>query len=201
MSQLIPVRVLLIDDDPAVRRNVGQWLREDGCDLVAAADANEGQTLLTTQDFHAVLVDLHLPDGGGTAAIQTARRTGAGTRVIALGAFPEAREVIAVIRDGAHDFLEKPLNPVMLRTALERQLAERGVLARTEAEFNRRLGARLRLVRTGAGRTLADVAEGCGLTAAQLSQIELGKSATSTWTLARICAALRTPLITIIREL
>ncbi|GAG42397.1 unnamed protein product, partial [marine sediment metagenome] len=86
-------------------------------------------------------------------------------------------------------------------TSLERQLGEMGITARTEAEFNRRLGARVRALRTGAGRKLNEVAAAADITSAQLSQIELGKTATTTWTLARICSALQTPPTSVFSEL
>jgi DNA-binding Xre family transcriptional regulator len=101
--------------------------------------------------------------------------------------------VIAALRAGARDVLEKPIQQPALLDAIGRQLAEIGVSVRCEEEYNQRLGARLRTVRLEASRTLHEVADVCGLSAAQLSHIELGKTGTSNWTLARICSALHTP--------
>lgn len=194
MIRIIPVRTLIIDDDPAVCRKVSDWLRESGCDVVTFTKPSEGLAHATRAPGQVALVDLRLAGADGVEVIAALRSAAPQMRIIALSAFPEARQVIAAMRAGARDLLEKPLHKGPLLEALERQLAEAGVGVRSEQEFNRRLGARIRAVRTQADLTLADVAAECGLTAAQLSQIELGKSATSTWSLARICSALDTPL-------
>jgi len=143
--------------------------------------------------------DRRLPEIEGVEVIAALREASPATRVIAMSAFPEVAQVIAAMRAGAGDVLEKPIQPEALRQALERQPADAGLHVRSEQDFNQRLGGQVRSVRAQAGRTLADVAEQCGLTAAQLSQIELGKTATTTWTLARIAAALGTPLEKLMR--
>lgn len=194
MMRTMPVRALVIDDDTAVCRQVVGWLHEADCDAVSFTQADEGVRYAREVRCQVALVDLRLAEADGVDVIAALHRDVPETRLIALGAFPDAPLIIRALRAGARDVLEKPVQPGPLRAAVERQLAEGGLIVRNEQEFNQRLGARLRGLRTAANRTLADVAEQCGLTVAQVSQIELGKSATSTWTLARLAAALRTPL-------
>lgn len=194
MMRMIPVRVLVIDDEEAVCRRVGTWLREAACDVVTFTDPAEGLAHASRATCHVALVDLRLAGADGLEVLTTLRQTAPDTRLIAMSAFPEVGHVIAALRAGARDLLEKPVQQAALLEAVERQLLDAGVGIRSEQDFNQRLGARLRAVRTAADRTLADIANDCGLTVAQLSQIELGKSATSTWTLARIASALKTPL-------
>jgi len=201
MLRVIPVRVAVIDDDPAVCRKLGTWLRENGCDAVTFTSPEEGRTHIAAAPCQVALVDLRLSSGSGTELIAWLRRECPTLRIVALSAFPEVELVTAAMRAGANDLLEKPIQPEALREVLDRQLAQSGIPVRSEEEFNRRLGARLRAVRAQRERTLSDVAERCGLTAAQLSQIELGKTATTTWSLARICAALETPLEQLFRGL
>jgi len=105
------------------------------------------------------------------------------------------------VEAGAAELMEKPIEREPLLRTLQRQLAHVGILGRNEPEFNCRLGARLRELRTQAGRTQNEVAEAIGITPAQLSQIELGKTATSTWTLARLAGTLRVPLGTVFNSL
>ena len=201
MMRLIPVRVLVIDDDDAVCRKAGGWLREAACDVVTFTSATEALAHAARAAGQVAFVDLHLAGADGVEVIATLRQSAPHMRVVALCAFPDPRQIIAAVRAGARDLLEKPIQREALLAALERQLAEVGVSVRSEEEFNRRLGARLRAVRTQAERTQADVAAECGVTVAQLSQIELGKSGTSTWGLARIAAALKTPLGELLAEL
>ncbi len=192
MMRLIPVRVLVIDDDEAVCRKVGTWLTEAAYDVVTFSDPAAGLAHAEKAACQIALVDLRLPDTDGVKLISVICQVAPRTRVLALAAFPEATQVIAAVRAGARDILEKPIQGPVLLAAIERQLVALGVCVRSEEEYNRRLGARIRAARAAAGLTLNDVAGTCGLSAAQLSHIELGKTATSTWSFARICSTLRT---------
>lgn len=193
MPRLIPVRVLVIDDDDAVCRRLAQWLTDAAYDVATFCDRQAALEYAQRVESRVALVDLRLPDADGAQVIRELRHVSPATRIIALAAFPEVREVIAAVRAGARDVLEKPLSAPIVLEALERQLVEIGVSVRTEEDYNRRLGARIRQARAAAGLTLQSVARECGLSEAQLSAIELGRTATSTWTLARICSALRIP--------
>jgi DNA-binding NtrC family response regulator len=201
MMRIIPVRTLVIDDDDAVCRKVGGWLRESACDVVTFTDPDAALTHASRAPGQVGLIDLRLGGTDGVSVVAALGKAAPEMRLIAMSAFPDAKQVIAAMRAGARDLLEKPIQREALLAALERQLAEVGVQVRSEDEFNRRLGARVRSVRSQAKRTLAAVAGDCGLTVAQLSQIELGKSATSTWGLARICSALATPMDRLLRDL
>jgi FixJ family two-component response regulator len=191
---LTPVRVLVIDDDDGVCRRLGGWLREAAFDVVAFTNAEEGLAHVRQAPCQLAIVDLLLGVTLGTDVIAQLRALAVPPRVIALAAFPEVKQVRAAMHAGATELLEKPVQREALLGAVEHELAQLGLWPRAEEELNRRVGARLRALRTAADRTLNDLAAECGLTAAQLSQIELGKSATTTWSLARICGALRLPL-------
>lgn len=201
MKHRIPIRTLVIDDDEAICRRLQGWLGAAAYDVMTATAAADGLRLAERVNFELALVDLRMPEQDGAEVIASLHNVSPRTRVVAMSAFPDPQQVIAAMRAGASDLLEKPIQEPALLAALDRQLAEVGCSARTEGEFNRRLGARLRNLRRERGLTLTQVTEACGITAAQLSQIELGKTATTTWTLARICGALRTPLDTVFAEL
>lgn len=190
MKRRISVRVLVIDDDQALCRQIVKWLEGADFDVDCTADASEARSRLRAERYLLALVDLRLPDVDSAGLIRQLRAESKVLRIIAMTAFPDTKDVIAAFRAGASDLLEKPLDNDSLIAALDRQLVELGITARTEPEFNRKLGSRLRERRTEVGQKLQEVAEVAGITAAQLSQIELGKTATTTWTLARICGAL-----------
>ncbi len=197
----IPVRALIIDDDASVCRRLHGWLEQAGYTVVSFTDPLDGLRHAAQSPCHVALVDLRLPGTDGAEVISSLHRQCPQARIVAMTAFPETRQVIGAVRAGARDLLEKPVQPDHLLAALERQLAEAGIAGRTEEEFNRRVGARLRELRLRAGRTLAAVSAEAGVSAAQISQIELGRNAASTWTLARICAALRVPMAALFENL
>ncbi len=190
----IRVRVLVIDDDAAVCRRLAEWLTRSNYEPMTFTDPRRGLGHAARRPCELALIDLILPDEDGVAIITQLRTICPRARPIAMSAFPQAKQVRRAIRAGARDLLEKPVEREQLLRTLDRHLAEMGLPALTEAEFNRRLGARLRALRRAIPLTQQQVAEQAGITAAQLSQIECGKTATSTWTLARVAGTLRVTL-------
>lgn len=201
MMRVIPVRVLVIDDDDAVCRQLSTWLTEAAYDVVTFTDPAVGLAHVKKAAGQIALVDLHLPDTDAVELMRALGRAAPRMRVLALAAFPEAAQLIAAVRAGARDILEKPIQSSALLAAIERQLVALGVCVRSEEEYNRRVGARVRAARAAVNLTLNDVAGACGLSATQLSHIELGKTATTTWSLARICSALRTTPTALLEDL
>ncbi len=200
MRDRIRVRTLVIDDDETVCRRVSGWLDAQGYEVATFTDPGAGVEHAERNACDLALVDLRLPDADGVDVIGRLHEVSPATRVVAMSAFPRADQVRRAIRAGARDLIEKPIQQPTLLRALQRQLTEIGIPARREARFNERLGARLRQLREERQRTQRDLAEAVGITPAQLSQIELGKTATTTWTLARIGGALRVPLARVFEE-
>jgi sigma-B regulation protein RsbU (phosphoserine phosphatase) len=194
MKDRIPVRTLVIDDDESVCRRVSGWLEAEAYEVAAFTDPRAGLEHAARDTCDLALVDLRLPDADGVEVIARLGEVSPRTRVVAMSAFPQAEQVRRAVRAGARDLIEKPVSQPALLQVLQRQLAEIGIPVRTETEFNRRLGSRLRRLRREAHRTQRELAASVGITPAQLSQIELGKTATTTWTLARIGGALKVPL-------
>ncbi|MBI5865615.1 MAG: response regulator [Planctomycetes bacterium] len=194
MKDRIPVRALVIDDDQSVCHRINEWLTAEEYDVFACTDSTTGLREAAAAPFDLALVDLRMPDVDGSDVIAALMKSSPQTRVLAMSAFPEREHVVRAMQAGACDLLSKPIQKPSLLDALGRQLAELGFAERTESAFNRRLGNRLREIRNAASRTQQDVAAAAGISAAQLSQIELGKTATTTWTLARICGAMKLSL-------
>lgn len=194
MDDRLSARVVVIDDDEALCRRIVGWLTPERYDVATFQALDGGLTHVQNAPPEIVLVDLRLPETQGVEHLQALANAAPRGRILATAAFPEARMVIGAMRAGAADLLEKPLQRASLLEAVERHVRALGYVDRSENAFNRRLGARLRAVRQDRGRTLSQAAQDAGITSAQLSQIELGRSATSTWTLARICGALRCQL-------
>lgn len=200
MAARIRIRVLIVDDEDAVCRRLRGWLEPRLFEVSTFQRGEEAIAYAARVPHEIALVDLRMSGMDGVQVIHALRGARPQTIAVAMAAFPEAPQVLAAVRAGAADLLEKPVQEPALLRLIDAQLARAGVVARDEAEFNRRLGQRVRLARQSADRTLEQVAEACGVSAAQISQIELGKTATTTWTLARICAALHVPLDRLFRD-
>jgi DNA-binding NarL/FixJ family response regulator len=110
-------RVLVVDDHELFRAGVRSEL-EDLVELVGdAATVDEAVQKIDELHPDVVLLDVHMPDGGGVEVI---RRTSAETRFLALSVSDAAEDVIAVIRAGARGYVTKTISGPELAEAIER---------------------------------------------------------------------------------
>src|SRR5688500_11874163 len=102
-----PSKILIVEDDPHIRRLVRSALQRAGHEAVEAATAREGLSLVDIEKPDAVLLDLGLPDRDGIELIQPIRaRTQAG--IIVISARDDTAEKVAALDLGADDYLTKP---------------------------------------------------------------------------------------------
>lgn len=78
------MRVLVIDDDEALRRVVRRMLEPDGHDVVEAEDGRAGLARFTRGDFDAVITDILMPEQEGVQTIMQIRASNAQVRIIAV---------------------------------------------------------------------------------------------------------------------
>jgi DNA-binding NarL/FixJ family response regulator len=116
----VTIRVYLVDDHGLFRSGVRAELR-NGVEVVGDAgtvlDAVAG-IAETAPDV--VVLDVHLPDGGGAAVIEGVAHAGVDTRFLALSVSDAADDVIAVIRAGARGYVTKTIAPSDLSEAIRR---------------------------------------------------------------------------------
>ena len=120
-----PVRVMIVDDHPVVRRGLRSFLEtQPGMEVVGeAADGREALRQLATGEPDLVLLDLHLPDASGSDLIPQMRRWNPAVKVLVLTGFAARHEVIPAIRAGADGYLLKDTDPDQLADAI-RELAD-----------------------------------------------------------------------------
>ncbi len=103
-------KVLIVDDDPAIRNVLSELLRALGHEAIACGTLEQGLTTAKRQDCDLVFLDLELPDGYGLDALPTfLRGSGAPQVIIITGAGTRNAAEIA-FRHGAWNFIVKPLN-------------------------------------------------------------------------------------------
>jgi DNA-binding NtrC family response regulator len=123
-------RLLLIDDDTAVRRTLELQLTRDGYLVETAADGVTGAEKGTSEPFDVVLLDLRLPKMDGFEVLQELKRRRPDLPVIVITAYDDMETAIEAIRLGAVDHLGKPLDLVELREVIQKAV-EMGELSRT----------------------------------------------------------------------
>jgi DNA-binding NarL/FixJ family response regulator len=114
------VRVVLVDDHALFRAGVRSEL--DGLvDVVGdAATVAEAVALIREQAPDVVLLDVHMPDGGGLAVLHEIAADAPATRFLALSVSDAAEDVIAVIRAGARGYVTKTISGADLADAVRR---------------------------------------------------------------------------------
>jgi DNA-binding NarL/FixJ family response regulator len=113
-------RVYLVDDHAMVRAGVRAELGDDVEVVGEAADVATAVTGIRETAPDVVLLDVHLPGGGGHAVLQSLRAELPGTRWLALSVSDAAEDVIAVIRAGARGYVTKTISGADLRDAVHR---------------------------------------------------------------------------------
>jgi DNA-binding NarL/FixJ family response regulator len=125
-------RVVIVDDHSLFRAGVRAELG-DQVDVVGEADDVEHATAtIAACDPDVVLLDVHLPGGGGQAVVTALRSTQPNVRVLAVSASDAPEDVIAVIRAGARGYVTKTISGPDLVDAVHR-------VAKGEAVFSPRL--------------------------------------------------------------
>ncbi len=119
-------KILVVDDDPNVQRGLEYTLRQEGYDVVLAADGAEGFRLYGSEAPDLVLLDVMLPRLDGYQVAEKIRAEEAGSRhvpIIMLTAEREVEQKVRGLRAGADDYLIKPFHPAELMARIKSLLA------------------------------------------------------------------------------
>ncbi|MBN1770114.1 MAG: sigma-54-dependent Fis family transcriptional regulator [Deltaproteobacteria bacterium] len=121
-----PARVLIVDDDRALRRLALDVLADAGHELLEAPDGARALQLLRERPVDVVVSDLRMPALDGLQLLAATRKLPDPPVVVLLTAFGSVPQAVEAMRLGAFDFMEKPLpSPAALRRTVERALRER----------------------------------------------------------------------------
>ena len=135
--------VLLVEDKAELREMLVNALGRMGYTARPAGSVQEALQALREQRFAAVLTDLKLPKGTGLEVLKAALEAEPGLPVIVMTAFATITDAVAAMREGAYDFIQKPIELEHLRHllahAIERQALQRENIVLKE-EHARRFG-------------------------------------------------------------
>lgn len=122
--------VLVIDDEPQIRRLVHNALREGGTRIVEAATASEGLDAAAAEQPALIILDLGLPDGDGIKLCRDLRAFTT-TPIIVLSARHQEREKVAALDAGADDYVTKPFSTAELQARVRARLRRKEGAAST----------------------------------------------------------------------
>lgn len=117
-SVLNNLQVLVIDDEPDLRTLYELTLLREGYNVHTAGTVAEAHTLLKEQTFDLVITDMRLPDGMGTAILQTIKSQQRTERCIVITAHGSAENAVESLKAGAFDYLTKPVDLKQFRSVV-----------------------------------------------------------------------------------
>lgn len=128
-----PGKILVVDDERAVRMMLETALRAHGYRVETAASGAEARMRLSNEEFDLILLDLQLGDVDGIDILREVKERALAPEVILLTAHGSINSAIAALRYGAFDYLLKPAQVTEIRERVERALQHRRInLQRTE---------------------------------------------------------------------
>lgn len=113
-------RLLIIDDEPAIRRLMALDLQEDGYQVFTAADGAQGLEIFQRRRPSLVLTDIKMPGMDGLEVLRRIKKSGQDCEVIVITGHGDLELAIRALRLQASDFITKPITPEALTVALER---------------------------------------------------------------------------------
>ncbi len=140
------IRVLVVDDEPNLRRGVARMLESRGMHVLTAEDGNAAQQVLAVESVHVAIVDLMMPNIGGLELLELIKKNHSDIEVIMMTAFADVETAVTAVRAGAYHFLTKPFRSndevslTVVKAAERRQLLDRTLMLERRLEKKENFG-------------------------------------------------------------
>ncbi len=132
-SALQSASVLLVEDEPLLRKQVAAALEQHDADVTAVGTLDEARRMIQSLPFDFALLDVNLPDGLGTDLLSEGVFS-PNTAVVVCTAEGGVQGAVEAIKNGAQDYLLKPVDPAVLPLVLHRAKASRQTARLAEHE-------------------------------------------------------------------
>ena len=114
--------VLIVDDEPIVRESIRDWLKDAGYEVYTAESGEEALCLVEKQDFSVIVIDVRLPGKTGIKVLTEVKQLKPQIKSIVITAYPSAELAAEARKQGAVDYLIKPVNPDDLEKLIQSTL-------------------------------------------------------------------------------
>jgi two-component system, NtrC family, response regulator HydG len=115
-------KVLIVDDEPHLRRILSSNLKQDHHEVIEAGSVNDARGALAEHTFDAIITDQKMGDGEGLDVLAAAREADPTLSVVFLTAFATIELAVESMRRGAFDFITKPFVPEVLLASVTRAI-------------------------------------------------------------------------------
>jgi signal transduction histidine kinase len=132
-----PVKLLVVDDDEAIRNFFTQVFGDDGFEVTTLDNGEDAARAITRGRFDMVVTDLCMPRMDGLRLLEEIRERAPGTTVIAITGYGTIRDAVSLMKSGAFDVLTKPFSLDEIRMTVDRAVLHHHLRARNRELENR----------------------------------------------------------------
>lgn len=125
MAKKTPIRILICDDEPSVRESLSSWFRDEGYVVDTAVSGNHALERLSDRQWDIYLIDIKMPGMDGLELQRRIRTQDPDATIILMTAFASVETAVEAMKQGAYDYVVKPIDPDdlehLVRNAAERR--------------------------------------------------------------------------------
>ena len=168
------LKSLIVDDDAAIRDVLSEILMEAGYSVDTAEDGVEALTKVRSDNFDSILCDIWMPGMNGISFLKKIKKHDPTLPVVMITGYPDVRVAVEAIKEGASDFIAKPVRMEQVEIIIEKLVKEREILLenasltkkieqkKTIEELNTKLHKKVRELSTlySISETFSEVLEG-----------------------------------------
>jgi DNA-binding NtrC family response regulator len=118
-------RILIVDDERSVRKSLQEWFLEDGFEVETAEDGPEALRIMDSGPFDIFIVDLKMPGMDGITLQQRIQEGDRDATVIILTAYASVETAVEALKQGAFDYVTKPVDPDELSNLVRNALRQK----------------------------------------------------------------------------
>jgi DNA-binding NtrC family response regulator len=125
-------RILVVDDEKIVRESLFHWFQEEGYQVDTAEDGETALRIFDKNKFDLLLVDMKMPGMSGLELLSKVKEIDKDTIVILITAFASVPTAIKALKDGAYDYVTKPVDPDELEHLVKKALEQKSLRVENE---------------------------------------------------------------------
>ena len=119
--------ILVVDDEPVVRDSLSKWFRQDGYRVEAACDGGNALKLMDKGPWDIILLDIKMPGMSGLELQKKIKDIDKDSTVIMITAFASVESAVQALKEGAFDYVTKPVDPDHLTHLVQNALRQKNL--------------------------------------------------------------------------
>src|SRR6202522_4136873 len=113
-------KIIVVEDDVIVRKNLEQLVRQQRCDVASAGTLAETREIMSRDSFDLLFLDVRLPDGEGTDLLREIQSQPLKPLVVMVTGFGSVESAVECMRNGAFDYMLKPFSADQVQVILKK---------------------------------------------------------------------------------